>query len=61
MLVALEVIIGANTIRTEVFSDIRDAQKFRNELKQKYGDKYDVHEMMQYINESFDDKLLNWY
>ena len=37
MLVIVDVIIGKNGISTEVFSDIRDARKFRDKIMQKKG------------------------
>lgn len=47
MLVIVDVIIGKNRISTEVFSDIRDARKFRDKLMQKYGNECAYHDEME--------------
>lgn len=44
MLVIVDVIIGKNGISTEVFSDIRNARKFRDKLMQKYGNELKKYE-----------------
>lgn len=61
MLVMVDVVIGKNGISTEVFSNIQDARKFRDKLKQKYGDEYTICEMAKNINESLSDSILNRY
>jgi hypothetical protein len=61
MLVIVDVIIGKNGISTEVFSDIRNARKFRDKLMQKYGNEYTICEMAKNINERLDDSILNRY
>lgn len=61
MLVIVDVIIGKNGISTEVFSNIQDARKFRDKLKQKYSDEYTICEMAKNVNESLSNSILNRY
>ena len=48
-------------IGTELFSDIRDARKFKEEMRHKYGEKYKFREMARNLNDNYDDHILNWY
>lgn len=48
-------------IGTELFSDIRDARKFKEEMRHKYGEKYKFREMVRNLNDNYDDHILNWY
>lgn len=48
-------------IGTELFSDIRDARKFKEEMRHKYGEKYKFREMVRNLNDDYNDHILNWY
>ena len=60
-IVLIHVMTVDKYIGTELFSDIRDARKFKEEMRHKYGEKYKFREMVRNLNDNYDDHILNWY
>ena len=60
-IVLIHVMTVDKYIGTELFSDIRDARKFKEEMRHKYGKKYKFREMVRNLNDNYDDHILNWY
>lgn len=60
-IVLIHVMTVDKYIGTELFSDIRDARKFKEEMRHKYGEKYKFREMVRNLNDDYDDHILNRY
>ena len=60
-IVLIHVMTADKYIGTELFSDIRDARKFKEEMRHKYGEKYKFRETLRNLNDDYNDYILNWY
>ena len=60
-IILVHVIETDKYVGTELFSDIRDARKFKEEMRHKYGEKYKFWEMVRNLNDKYEDAILNRY
>lgn len=61
LIILVHVMTGDEYIGTELFSDICDARKFKEEMRHKYGEKYKFRETLRNLNDDYNDYILNWY
>ena len=60
-IILVHVIEADKYVGMELFSDIRDARKFKEEMRHKYGEKYKFWEMVRNLNDKYEDAILNRY